>query len=204
MAVRRADLRDAGGGACDFGVWPARAADGTCRLRTGGSLCASKIPDAQAAYESAQTLCLRPLLAGANFVLHAAGWLEGGLAASYEKFVMDFDQLGAMHVLAKGVDFSDNGQAMEAFHQVEPGGAFSRLRPHPSEFRDRLLSLQYRRQQFGRAVAGGGLEGRRDAGERLMEIDVAEYEPPPLDPAKDEAIRAFIDQRKASMADANY
>ena len=92
-------------------------------FRTGGSLCASKIPDAQAAYESAQTL-LPTVLAGANFVLHAAGWLEGGLAASYEKFVLDFDQLGAMHVLAKGVDLSENGQAMEAFHQVEPGGHF--------------------------------------------------------------------------------
>ena len=92
-------------------------------FRTGGSLCASKVPDAQAAYESAQTL-LPTVLAGANFVLHAAGWLEGGLTASYEKFVLDFDQLGAMHVLAKGVDFIDNGQAMEAFHQVEPGGHF--------------------------------------------------------------------------------
>ncbi len=64
------------------------------------------------------------VLAGANFVLHAAGWLEGGLSASYEKFVLDFDQLGAMHVLAKGIDLSDNGQGMEAFHQVEPGGHF--------------------------------------------------------------------------------
>jgi len=63
-------------------------------FRSGGSLCASKVPDAQAAYESAQTL-VPTLLAGTNFVLHAAGWLEGGLSASYEKFVMDFDQLGA-------------------------------------------------------------------------------------------------------------
>ena len=92
-------------------------------FRTGGSLCASKIPDAQAAYESANTL-LPTMHAGTNFVLHAAGWMEGGLSASYEKFVMDFDQLGAMHVLAKGIDMSENGQAMEAFHQVEPGGHF--------------------------------------------------------------------------------
>ena len=64
-------------------------------FRTGGSLCASKVPDAQAAYESANTLN-STLLAGTNFVLHAAGWLEGGLASCYEKFMMDFDQLG-MH-----------------------------------------------------------------------------------------------------------
>ena len=67
-------------------------------FRSGGSLTASKVPDAQAAYESANTL--QPtILAGVNFVLHAAGWLEGGLAIGYEKFVLDNDQLGhAPHV----------------------------------------------------------------------------------------------------------
>src|SRR6476646_9118283 len=62
-------------------------------FRTGGSLCASKVPDAQAAHESANTLNMT-LLAGTNFVLHAAGWLEGGLVSSYEKFMIDADQLG--------------------------------------------------------------------------------------------------------------
>ncbi|MEX2008634.1 MAG: trimethylamine methyltransferase family protein, partial [Dongiaceae bacterium] len=81
-------------------------------FRTGGSLCASKTPDAQAAYESAQTL-LPTLLAGTNFVLHGAGWLEGGLASGYEKFVMDTDQLGMMQVLAGGIDLSENGQALD-------------------------------------------------------------------------------------------
>ena len=85
-------------------------------FRSGGSLCASKIPDAQAAYESAQTL-LPTLLAGTNFVLHGAGWLEGGLASGYEKFVMDADQLGMMQVLAEGVDLSENGQAMSAIEE---------------------------------------------------------------------------------------
>ncbi len=61
-------------------------------FRTGGSLCASKVADAQAAYESANTLN-STVLAGTNFVLHSAGWLEGGLASGYEKFVMDCDQL---------------------------------------------------------------------------------------------------------------
>src|SRR6202163_4477025 len=60
-------------------------------FRSGGGLCASKIPDAQAAFESANTL-LPTCLAGVNFVLHTAGWLEGGLAMGYEKFVMDADQ----------------------------------------------------------------------------------------------------------------
>src|SRR3546814_15588439 len=83
--------------------------------RTGGSLCDSKVPDAQAAYESAQTL-LPTLLANTNFVLHGAGWLEGGLASGYEKFVMDTDQLGMMQKLSGGVDLSENGQEIGRAH----------------------------------------------------------------------------------------
>jgi trimethylamine--corrinoid protein Co-methyltransferase len=172
-------------------------------FRTGGSLCASKIPDAQAAYESAQTL-VPTVLAGANFVLHAAGWLEGGLTASYEKFVMDFDQLGAMHVLAKGVDLSDNGQAMEAFHQVEPGGHFLGC-PHTQA---NFETAFYRSNiADNNSVEQWREEGSKDAATRaniLWKSMLAEYEPPPLDPAKDEAIRAFIEARKASMPDATY
>ena len=70
-------------------------------FRSGGSLCASKLPDAQAAYESAATL-LPTIMAGVNFVLHAAGWLEGGLAIGYEKFILDEDQLGMMAVVRQG------------------------------------------------------------------------------------------------------
>ena len=72
-------------------------------FRSGGALCGSKLPDAQAAYESANTL-QAALLGGVNFMLHACGWLEGGLVSSYEKFVLDADQLGVLHSLAEGVD----------------------------------------------------------------------------------------------------
>src|SRR6185295_2973274 len=92
-------------------------------FRTGGSLCASKIADAQAAYESANTLN-STLLCGANFVLHSAGWLEGGLSSGYEKFMMDIDQLGMSQKFAEGVDLSENGQAMDAIRQVGPGSHY--------------------------------------------------------------------------------
>ncbi len=172
-------------------------------FRTGGSLCASKIPDAQAAYESAQTL-VPTVLAGANFVLHAAGWLEGGLTASYEKFVLDFDQLGAMHVFAKGVDLSDNGQGMEAFHQVEPGGHFLGCAHTQANFETAFYRSNV---ADNNSVEQWQEEGSKDAATRanaLWKTMLAEYEAPPLDPATDEAIRAFIDQRKASMPDATY
>jgi trimethylamine---corrinoid protein Co-methyltransferase len=172
-------------------------------FRTGGSLCASKLPDAQAAYESAQTL-VPTVLAGANFVLHAAGWMEGGLTASYEKFVLDFDQLGAMHVLAKGVDLSDNGQGMEAFHQVEPGGHFLGCAHTQANFETAFYRSNI---ADNNSVEQWQEEGSKDAATRanaLWKSMLADYEPPPLDPARDEAIRAFIDERKASMPDATY
>src|SRR5690349_1982208 len=92
-------------------------------FRSGGALSASKIADAQAAYESANTM-QATCLAGANFVLHTAGWLEGGLSIGYEKFIMDCDQAGMMHAFLGGVDLSENGQAMDAIREVGPGKHF--------------------------------------------------------------------------------
>ena len=171
-------------------------------FRTGGSLCASKVPDAQAAYESAQTL-LPTLFAGANFVLHAAGWLEGGLSASYEKFVMDFDQLGAMHVLAKGVDLSENGQAMEAFHQVEPGGHFLGCAHTQANFESAFHTSSL---ADNNSYEQWDAEGRQDSAQRAnaqWKRMLAEYEPPPIDPGTDEALRDFVGRRKASFPDSN-
>ena len=92
-------------------------------FRSGGGLCASKIPDAQAAYESANTL-QTAMLAGVNFMLHTAGWLEGGLAMGYEKFIMDADQAGMIQRFLEGVDLSENGQALDAIREVGPGSHF--------------------------------------------------------------------------------
>jgi trimethylamine---corrinoid protein Co-methyltransferase len=172
-------------------------------FRTGGSLCASKVPDAQAAYESANTL-VPTIHAGTNFVLHSAGWLEGGLASSYEKFVMDCDQLGQMHVLAKGVDLSENGQALDAFREVGPGGHFLGCAHTQANFE----SAFYR--SFiadNNSVEQWMAEGSQDAYTRANKVWkrwLADYEAPALDPAIDEALLAFIAEKKASMPDMNY
>ena len=123
--------------------------------RSGGSLCSSKIADAQAAYESAHTL-LPTLLAGVNLVTHAAGWLEGGLVAGYEKFVMDADQLAMMQSLSQGMDLSERGQALEAIREVGSGQPLSRMRAHPGEFRDGVLSIDDCRLFVLRAMVDGG------------------------------------------------
>ncbi|MDT2074178.1 MAG: trimethylamine methyltransferase family protein, partial [Planktomarina sp.] len=92
-------------------------------FRSGGGLCGSKLPDAQAAYETANTLNAA-LLGGVNFMLHSCGWLEGGLVASFEKFVMDADQLGTLHKMSLGVEADENGQAMDAIYEVGPSGHY--------------------------------------------------------------------------------
>ncbi len=170
-------------------------------FRTGGSLCASKVPDAQAAYESANTLN-STLLAGTNFVLHAAGWLEGGLASCYEKFIMDCDQLGMMQAMMKGVDLSENGQAMSALREVGPGSHF--------------LGCQHTQDNFQTAFYRSTIadnnsyeqwlsEGSKRAETRANEICrrwLDSYEAPPLDPGIAEGLADFVAKRKESESDA--
>ena len=172
-------------------------------FRTGGSLCASKVPDAQAAYESANTL-LPTMFGGANFVLHAAGWLEGGLSVSYEKLILDADQLGGMAKLALGVDMSENGQSMDAFHQVEPGGHFLGCAHTQANFETAFYRFE---TADTNSVEQWKEEGSKDAATRANAIwkkRLAEYEAPAIDPGVDEALREFVEKKKASMADASY
>ena len=172
-------------------------------FRSGGGLCAGKIPDAQAAYEAANTL-QTAALAGVHFMLHTAGWLEGGLAMSYEKFIMDADQAGMLAVLLGGVDLSDNGQAMAALREVGPGKHFLGADHTQANFE----SAFYRS-----AVADNNSfeqweeDGRLDTAQRANKVwkkMLADYEPPALDEAVDEALQAFIARRKSEFADRNY
>ena len=124
-------------------------------FRSGGSLCGSKLPDAQAAYESASTMW-STLLSGVNFCLHAAGWLEGGLASGYEKLIMDADQLTMFQKFAEGRRLLRERPGDGRHPRGGPRLALSRLRAHPGQFRNRLLALLAGRQQLLRAVARRG------------------------------------------------
>ena len=148
-------------------------------FRTGGSLCASKIPDAQAAYESANTLN-STILAGTNFVLHSAGWLEGGLASCYEKFMMDIDQLG-MHAEIRRRRRPLGERPGDGRHPPgRSGQPLSRLRPHPGQFPDRLLPLH--RSPTTIPTSSGWPKARRPRRQRANELArrwLETYEAPP-------------------------
>jgi trimethylamine---corrinoid protein Co-methyltransferase len=169
-------------------------------LRCGGNLCASKVPDAQAAAESANSMW-PAFLAGANFVLHAAGWLEAGLSMSYEKFVMDVDQCGAFHTLANGLSLDDNAFAMAAFREIGPGkhylGSAHTLANYQTAFYDFALADNNSFEQW----SGEGAHDQLWRANRRWKEQLGSYQPPPLDAALDEALREFIARRKQSMPD---
>ena len=170
-------------------------------FRSGGGLCGSKLPDAQAAYETANTLNAA-LLGGVNFMLHSCGWLEGGLVASFEKFVMDADHLGTLQKMGLGVSADENGQAMDAIREVGPSGHY--------------LGCDHTQKNFKSAFWRSNLfdykpfetwyeEGARDtyslAAERVAS-QLTNYQQPPLDPEILAALEKYVADKKAAMSDA--
>ena len=169
-------------------------------FRSGGNLCASKIPDAQAASESISTF-IPAILGGVNFMLHSAGWLEGGLSMGYEKFIIDADQCGLAASFVKGVDLSENGQALDAIRETGPGqhflGSEHTLKNFETAFAVSDIANNDSYEQWSE-------EGSLDAAQRaniIWKKMLNDYEPPPLDEAIDEAMLDFIAKRKDELPD---
>jgi trimethylamine--corrinoid protein Co-methyltransferase len=172
-------------------------------LRCGGSLTASKTADAQAAYESADSMH-STMMAGANFVLHSAGWLEGGLATGFEKLVMDADRLGSYQKVLGGLDFSDNALARDAYQEVEPGGHFlgcgNTMANYKTAFYDAALSDSENVESWEEK---GAKDMERRAYERWNSM-LDTYEAPPMDVALREELKAYVERRKSELPDAWY
>jgi trimethylamine--corrinoid protein Co-methyltransferase len=170
-------------------------------FRSGGSLTGSKLPDAQAAYESANTL--QPAMAGGvNFMLHAAGWLEGGLVSSYEKFIMDADQLAAAQKMAAGIDMSENGLALSAIREVGPGNHYLGCEHTQQNFETAFFaSTVADNNSYEQWEVEGSMRAEQRANLTARKwLDA--YVAPDLDPAVDEALQNFIRTKKDSMPDA--
>lgn len=171
-------------------------------FRSGGNLTASKIPDAQAAYESAATF-FPTMTAGVNFVLHAAGWLEGGLVMGYEKFILDADMVGMAGPLVKGVDLSENGQAMEPILTTGPGQHYLGTDHTLANFETAFWrSTTSDSNSFEQWEADGSQDAVARAHERWRQM-LSDYEPPPLDEDIDHELQSWIEERKAAMPDSD-
>jgi trimethylamine---corrinoid protein Co-methyltransferase len=169
-------------------------------FRSGGSLCASKLPDAQAAYESAATM-FPTMMGGVNFVLHAAGWLEGGLAVGYEKFVLDDDQLGMFATFARGIDLSDNGLAVNAIKENPPGQHFLGTAHTLANFETAFYRSETAdNSSYEQWMEEGGLDSAQRAN-KIWKKRLAAYERPALDEAIDAELQDYIARRKAVLPD---
>ena len=172
-------------------------------LRCSGNFTTSKLPDAQAMNEGTMSM-LAAVHCGANFILHSAGFLDGLLSMSYEKFVLDTDFCGALHSYLDGVSIDDNQLALDAFRQVGPGSHFfgcdHTMANYQTAFWDSALADN---EPFEKWEAAGSRDAAWRANQRWKQV-LAEYEAPPLDEAIDEALQSFMAKRKESMPDAWY
>ncbi len=169
-------------------------------FRGGGGLTSSQAVDAQAAYEAAMTLW-PTFLAGTNFVMHSAGWLESGLVSCYEKFVVDVELLRMLHEVFEPLKINEETLAYGAHQEVGQGGHFLGAAHTLERFREcfyrPLLSSTENYERWSR-------NGGRDAATRASEIwrkTLDEYEQPPIDAGLQEELVAFVDRRRKELGD---
>ena len=169
-------------------------------FRSGGGLTASQTADAQGAYEALMTL-LPTFLAGTNFVMHSAGWLEGGLVSSYEKFIVDIELLRMLRHEFTPLEIDEASLAFDAHQEVGSGGHFLGAAHTLERFRECFYRpLLSSTENFDRWTRNGG----KDAAERAGEIwrrTLEEYEEPPLDEGVRAQLEEFVTRRRAELGD---
>lgn len=170
-------------------------------LRCGGHLTASKVADAQAMQESADSMH-SALMAGGQFIIQAAGWLESGMAASYEKFVMDVDHCGNLQRLLGGLTIDDEQLARDAYREAGLGGTFLGVEHTQRHFKTaNYPSALCDDDSFEAWTENGSEDMLRRANKRWKQM-LADYQLPEMDPAVDESLRDFVEQKKRAVPDA--
>ena len=164
-------------------------------FRGGGGLTASKVADGQAMWEAMMTLW-PTFLGGTNFVLHAAGWLEGGLVSSYEKFAMDVELLKMMQVFLGGVALDQEGLALDAFEEIGPGGYFFGAAHTLRHFRDAFYRPMIADVQNYIRWEQKGAETADVRANRVWKKWLSEYAQPVMDAGIREALDDYIARRK--------
>jgi len=168
--------------------------------RTSSTNAANSV-DAQAAYETVFSLW-GAIMGGGNLIQHAAGWLEGGLVASYEKFVLDADLLQMVTEYLRPLEVNEDSMGFEAMLEVGPGGHFfgarHTLARYATAFYQPLIS-DWRNFQQWQAAGSPQAQQRANA---LWKQALAEYAPPPLDPAIRDELDAFVARRTAEGGEA--
>ena len=168
--------------------------------RSGGGLTASQTVDAQAAYEAMMTM-VPTMLAGANYVMHAAGWLESGLVSCYEKFIVDVELLRMLHHVFQPLKIDEETLAYGAHQEVGQGGHFLGAVHTLERFREcfyrPLLSSTENYERWSR-------NGGKDAATRASDVwrkTLEEYEEPELEGDLKDELKAYVDRRRTELGD---
>ncbi|MFT3871913.1 MAG: trimethylamine methyltransferase family protein [Nocardioides sp.] len=167
-------------------------------LRGGGGLCSGIPLDAQSATESTMSLWAT-YLAGCDLVVHAAGWLEGGLVASYEKFALDFEVIRMFERLRDGLTVDDDELAFDTIAEVGPGGLFLAHEHTLARFRtDVFMSPLFRSQAFPTWEKQGSLRAEQVATQEWKKV-LASYVDPGIPDDVDAELREYVDRRSAEL-----
>ena len=169
-------------------------------FRSGGGLTSSQVPDAQAGYEAMMTL-LPTFLAGANWVMHSAGWLEGGLVAGYEKFIVDVQLLEMLQVEFTPLEIDEGTLAFDAHQEVGHGGHFLGA-AHTME---RFRTCFYRpflssSDNYEKWMRNGSLDAAARA-TKIYQDKLEAYEAPPLDDAIRAELEEYVSRRRTELGD---
>ena len=169
-------------------------------FRTGGGLTSSQVPDAQAGYEALMTM-LPTFLAGTNWVMHSAGWLEGGLVAGYEKFIIDLELVQMLQHEFTPLEIDEDSMAFGAHEEVGHGGHFLGAMHTMERFRTcfyrPLLSSS---ENYERWMRGGGNDTAARAS-KIWKERLESYEQPPLDEAVRAELEEYVVRRRAELGD---
>jgi trimethylamine--corrinoid protein Co-methyltransferase len=160
------------------------------------NVCAANALDAQAAYESVFSLW-GAIMGGVNLLMHGAGWMEGGLHASYEKMILDAELLGMVASFLDPVVVDEDTLAFSAMEEVGPGGHFFGAQHTQSRYRTAFhkpILSDWRNWETWEEAGSPQVPGKAN---RLWKDLLAAYQPPPIDPAVAEELQAFVDRRVA-------
>jgi trimethylamine--corrinoid protein Co-methyltransferase len=172
-------------------------------LRCSGNFTTSKLPDAQAMTEGTMSM-LAAIHCGANFILHSAGFLDGLLSMSYEKFILDADLCGALHTYLDGVVIDENQLALDAFAEVGPGNHFFGSAHTLANYQTAYWDSETADNRPFEQWEAEGADDAATRANRIWKERLQDFVAPPLDPAIDESLRAYIDRKKTEVPDAWY
>jgi trimethylamine---corrinoid protein Co-methyltransferase len=169
-------------------------------FRSGGSLTSSQVVDAQSGYESMMTLW-PTFLAGTNFVMHSAGWLESALVSCYEKFVTDVETLRMMYEVFKPLEINEETLAYSAHQEVGQGGHFLGAVHTLERFRECFYRpIVSSTENYERWSRNGGNDTAARANE-VWKKKLEEYEEPAMDGGLKDELKAYVDRRRTELGD---